>query len=289
MPRNLLFLCIIIAGLAYTVSRYFKTKNPGQLTFLAIWLYLGWAFFTSHSPSLPLALVLLSAAVLARKFGRRPNQKEQTTGQETEKEIHPTNSASSSEAEVTNDSASTPKEAVSNAELEDNLAFFRDMLDDKKPNELPYSSIHEIDQKQWAEMTSHVKNSGLSNEEANVYMWGYLYRLHSWYCINLGDGMQPYAGVVEGRPSLVFFTSPTIAAEYIERNNIKERQEEVGVAGFLLPGTLAHIQSYENHGLEWVCFNPGPEGSFGGPINLLRAGYQWHLENDSQFKKRDKE
>lgn len=166
----------------------------------------------------------------------------------------------------------------------DKISTQKDVTD-MRPDELPYKPIMKITQKEWEALVSHAQKTGTSNEEANIYLWGYLYRLHSWFYINLGDGILPYAGVVDGRPSLMLFTDPDIAAEFIKVNKIKERKEAVGVVGFILPSALNIIQSYEKHGIQWVRFNMGRNGSFGEPINLLQAGYKWHMKNDPRFKK----
>jgi hypothetical protein len=160
---------------------------------------------------------------------------------------------------------------------------------DMRLDELPYKPIMKISKKEWGKLVAYAQKPGMSNKKANIYMWENLYRLHSWFYINLGDGMRPYSGVVDGRPSLMLFTDKEIAAEFIKSNKINERKETVGIAGFILPGTLKFIQSYENQGIQWVCFNMGPKGSFGGPINLLQTGYRWHMENDPQFKKKSKD
>lgn len=156
---------------------------------------------------------------------------------------------------------------------------------DLRPDQLPYKPIMKITKKEWEELASHAQKPGTSDKDANIYLWGNLYRLHSWFYINLGDGMRPFAGVVNGRPSLMLFTDPDIAAEFIKSNKLNERKEAVGIVGFILPGTLKHIQSYESQGIEWACFNMGKNGAFGGPKNLLQAGYKWHMENDPRFKK----
>lgn len=152
--------------------------------------------------------------------------------------------------------------------------------------DLPYKSILEISKRNWEGLVSQAKAPGTSNEKANIYLWGFLYRLHHWAYINLGglQSIKPFCGVVNGRPSLMLFTSKEMASAFIKSNKLNDRKEQVSIDAFILPGTLAFIQSFEKQGIEWVCFNMGPDGSFGGPINLLQTGYNGHLKNDSRFK-----
>ena len=270
------------------------TKNIAELAFLPFWIYLGWCLLSNHSPSLVIALVLLVTAFFVRRAGIKRLEQKQLTEQKPD----------------TVDSAMTDEDPIPSASAEDdgsgvlkrlfpekndeelqsmlaqvNAAQETEELVGTPPNKLPYESLREIFRKDWEEIFRNAQNPELSYEEQNIYLWSYLYRLHHWIYINIGGALslKPFFGIVNEKPSLMLFTSEEMAADFITANKLTDRDEEVSLEAFILPGTLTHIQGYESQGIEWICFNMGPEGSFGGPINLLYAGYAWHRKNDPKF------
>jgi hypothetical protein len=292
---NSLSLIIIASGLTYAVFRAVKTHNIAELAFLPFWIYLGWHLLGSHSLPIAIAPVLLAIAFFARKAGMQRVSQNRSHEQEsdpadaiiTDRDPMPTDEAEE-EAGLGLLKRLFPEKSP--AELDSMSRQIADSQETEEmlqtpPNELPYEPLLEISREEWGELCHAARNPPLRSEEANIFMWSRLYRLHHWIYINTGGELclKPFAGIVNEKPSLMLFTSEAAAADFIATNRLADREEDVSLGAFILPGTLAHIQGFESTGIAWVCFNMGPEGSFGGPINQLCAGYAWHRKNDPLF------
>ncbi len=94
------------------------------------------------------------------------------------------------------------------------------------PNELPYEPQLEISGKEWGKLCHAARNPQLRSEEANIYMWSRLYRLHHWICVNTGGELclKPFVGIVNEKPSLMLFTSEEAAADFIATNRLAGSQ-----------------------------------------------------------------
>ena len=95
--------------------------------------------------------------------------------------------------------------------------------------------------------------------------------------------MRPFTGMIGDNPSLILFTSKKMAADFVTLQKLDERYDKISLDGFLIPSTLGFLENFQSQGITWVNFNQGTDTPFGGPINLLEPGYQWHLKNDPSF------
>ena len=91
--------------------------------------------------------------------------------------------------------------------------------------------------------------------------------------------------VVGDVPTLMLFTSKKIALEFAEKNNLTAHADGCSVDFYPVPEAMEGLQSYSEKGVEMVQFNGHhPAGAWQGPISLLCAGFEWHIENDARFQ-----
>jgi hypothetical protein len=113
---------------------------------------------------------------------------------------------------------------------------------------------------------------------------GWLSQPRTWPLVT-GENNAPLSVEVDGKLSLLLFTSKQMAIDYIDDKRLELTKINVELHEFLIPEQLNAIGSFHKLGFEWVIFNfedcLGYSGAMSQVENLF---WKWHLKIDKLLK-----